>query len=223
MQKIVENILQTNKVPYVIWDKGLNTPGQIKKFKTFRTKKHKMAFIVPYKTKSKKIFEDILTQDGLEGMSVPLIVFRGETYYILNPEIEEADLKEELYDEIVNCGELYSCARCKEIIRTQKMKCDGCGEAYLCTFCFVKLVMCTDKPGTCPECHDHFVNLETRAFLEEMVRIYKNNPRDLFTTLQKKKKELPPGLKNLSQIVQSAMGQAKFRGEKLGIDGRGFI
>jgi len=219
MQKIVESILQTNKVSYVIWDKGLNTPGQINKFSLLRKKKPKMAFIVLYKPKFKKIFQDTLEQDGLEGLNAPLIVFRGESYYVLNPEIEEDEIREEIYDEIINCGELYNCENCKDIIRSQKMKCNSCGEAYLCTFCFVKLIMCNNEPSNCLRCQSFFIDLQTRGFLEEMMELYKDNPRDLFTLLQKKKKELPPGLKNLGQIVQSAMSEAKTRGEKLNITG----
>jgi len=219
MQKVVESVLQINKVSYVIWDKGLNTPSQIKKFKAFRNKKSKHAFIVFNKPKFSKLIQDILLQDGLEGMDIDMIVFRGESYYVLHLDVEEDEVREEIYDTIVNCGDLYNCENCKDIIRTQKMKCDSCGEAYLCTFCFVKLIMCVDKPTNCPKCQSFFVNLQTRGFLEEMMELYKDNPRDLFTLLQKKKKELPPGLKNLGQIVQSAMGEAKTRGEKLNIAG----
>jgi hypothetical protein len=125
----------------------------------------------------------------------------------------EDELREEVYDEIINAGEIYNCAGCKLIIRGHKMKCDACKEEYLCTFCFAKLIM-AENSG-CPECSGAFLPSSAKAYLDELVQIYKSNPRDLFTILQKKKKQLPPSLKNIENVIKSAMGEAKLRGEKL--------
>jgi hypothetical protein len=67
----------------------------------------------------------------------------------------------------------------------------------------------------CESCEKSFVEAETKTFMDEMIGLYQKNPRDLFTTIQKRKKELPPGLKNLGQIVQSALKEAKKRGDPL--------
>ena len=93
------------------------------------------------------------------------------------------------------------------------MTCQACKDAYLCTFCFAKNIM--NNHGGCPKCNGAFLAPEAKVYLEELIRVYKSNPRDLFTLLQKKKKQLPPSLRNIGKVIQSALGEAKTRGEKL--------
>lgn len=217
MQKIIEDVLNANRLNYIIYSKGLNAPAQIKKFGALRKKKPKQVFIVARKPKSKLFFEKCLEEDGLEGMDdITFAIFRGENYYLASEELEETELREEIYDGIVNCGEVYVCEGCKEIIRSQKMKCQSCEEdSYLCTFCFANVIMSSSSNAKCPKCNQQFLQPEAKAFMDELVDMYKSNPRDLFTLLRKKKKQLPPSLKNIGKVIQSALGEAKVRGEKL--------
>lgn len=222
MQKIIEDVLNANRMSYVLYSKGLNAPVQQKKFKGLCAKKPKQVFIIKRDPKNKLFFESIMEEEGLAGMEdLKYAVFRGETAYLASDTLEEMELREEIYDEIVNYGEYFLCEGCHEVIRSQKMKCESCTEpSYLCTFCFAKLIMSVEGDGgKCPKCTSGFLNLETKMFLDEMVELYKSNPRDLFTLLQKKKKQLPPALKNLTKIIQSAQQQAKNKGETLNFAG----
>ncbi len=217
MQKIIEDVLNANRMNYLLYSKGLNTTAQIKKFEALRLKKSKQVFIVARKPKSKAFFGRCLEENGLEGMEdITYAILRGENIYLASEDLEESELREEIYDDIINCGELYICEGCKTIIRSQKMKCQSCeDDSYLCTFCFAKIIMSSSSTANCPKCHKQFLKPEAMDFLEELVNIYRSNPRDLFTLLQKKKKQLPPSLKNIGKVIQSALGEAKARDEKL--------
>lgn len=219
MQRVIEEVLNENKITYILYDKGLSTKSQQKKFRGLCEKKSKQVFVVERKPKNELFLENIQEEQGLGDMeSIKLAVFRNDTVYLVPEDVEEEELREDIYDNVVNCGEIYTCDSCSDIIRTQKMRCESCKESYLCTFCFAKsIIVSENSTKKCSQCENPFLSLQTKMFLDEMVELYKSNPRDLFTLIQKKKKELPPGLKNLTKIIQSAQEQAKARGEKLNI------
>ncbi len=216
MQKIIEDVLNVNKITYLFYTKPLTTTAQTKKFIELRKKKHKHVFIVERVPKIEVFFRACMEEHGLEGMEgLKYAIFRGETVYLASENISEQDLREEMYDDIVNSSELFACEECKDIIRSQKMKCASCEEpSYLCTLCFSKIIMACSGSALCPKCNRAFLDFQAKLFLDEMLDLYKSDPRNLFTLLQKKKKHLPPSLKNLTNILHSAMGEAKSKGEK---------
>ncbi len=217
MQKIIEDVLNANKITYLFYTKPLSTTAQTQKFEKLRKKKHKHVFIVERVPKIEAFFKTCMEEQGLEGISgFRYAIFRGETVYLASENILEQELREEIYDGVVNSSELFICEECKEIIRSQKMKCASCEEpSYLCTLCFAKIIMSSSGAALCPKCTRAFLDFEAKLFLDEMLDLYKSDPRNLFTLLQKKKKHLPPSLKNLTKILHSAMGEAKSKGEKL--------
>jgi len=160
---------------------------------------------------------DVTTFPALEEGEVYTIVYTATGRFEGTPcmctKRTEEELREEIYDEIVNSGELYSCELCKEIIRSQKMTCQSCSKAYLCTYCFAKSVMVSNS--NCPKCNGYFLDPGAKSYLEQMVNEYKSDPQALFTLLQRKKKQLPPSLRNIGEVVKSAFGEAKARGEKI--------
>lgn len=218
MQKVIEDVLFTNRLSYILYSKGLNNLIQIKKFTTLAHKKSKQTFVIKRQPKSELFFqrcfedENIAVPDNPEEM-VGYAIVRGLVTYLLDSNLPEDEIREEIFDEIVNAGELYSCVLCKEIIRSQRMKCQTCSEAYLCTYCFAKSVMVGNS--NCPTCDGHFLDPDAKSYLEKMVNEYRSDPQGLFTLLQKKKKQLPPSLRNIGEVIKSAYGEAKARGEKI--------
>jgi len=218
MQKIIEDVLTGNRLSYILYNKGLNTPAQIKKFKLLSNKKSKQTFVIQRKDKSEFFFtqcfdnEDIIVPDNpIE--SVVYAVVRGSLTYLVDKNLNEEELREEIFDHIVNAGEYYQCDLCKDIIRSQRMKCQLCSEAYLCTYCFAKSIMVNNS--ACPKCKGAFLDPGAKDYLETMINQYKSDPQALFTLLQKKKKHLPPSLKNIGEVIKSAYREAKIRGEKI--------
>ena len=218
MQKIIEDVLTGNRLPYILYNKGLNTPAQIKKFKALSSKKSKQTFVIQRQSKSefffKQCFEDenIIIPDNPEE-AVSFAIVKGSLTYLVDKSLNEEELREEMFDEIVNAGEYYQCDLCKDIIRSQRMKCQVCSEAYLCTYCFAKSIMVNNS--ACPKCNGAFLDPGAKQYLEKMVNQYRSDPQGLFTLLQKKKKLLPPSLKNIGEVIKSAYGEAKARGEKI--------
>ena len=219
MQKVIEDVLFANRLSYILYGKGLNTPAQIKKFKGLCLKKPKQTFVIQRQSKSEPFFkncfesdDDITVPDHAEE-AVTFAIVKGKLTYLVVNDLSEEELREELFDEIINAGELYSCELCKEIIRSQRMKCQACSEAYLCTYCFTKSIMVDNS--ACAKCNGAFLDHGAKSYLEEMVNQYKSDPQALFNLLQKKKKQLPPSLKNIGEVIKSAFGEAKSRGEKI--------
>jgi len=219
MQKVVEDVLSTNRLTYILYSKGLNNRNQIKKFTDLCTKKPKHVFVIVRQAKCEHFFEQCFEDENISIIPddpsevVVIAVVKGSTIYLVDKNLTEEELREEIYDEIVNSGELYSCELCKEIIRSQKMTCQSCSKAYLCTYCFAKSVMVSNS--NCPKCNGYFLDPGAKSYLEQMVNEYKSDPQALFTLLQRKKKQLPPSLRNISEVVKSAFGEAKARGEKI--------
>lgn len=216
MQRVIEDVLNTNKIMYTLYSKSLSTKSQQKKLENILSKKPRHVFIVERKQNSTNFVKKLIEREyGEDDEDYNYVILRNDVVYAVDKNISEQELREEVYDDIVNCGELYICESCKEIIRSQKMKCESCEDpSYMCTFCFAKTIL-SNGNTKCPKCSGAFINLETKMFLDEMIELYKSNPRDLFTLLQKKKKQLPPGLKNLTKIIHSAQEEARSRGEKL--------
>jgi hypothetical protein len=226
--RVIESVLKENDVSYSFYTKPLSSKAQQRKFITLCSKKPKHVFIVSKDKKSQDYFRSILSlnsscatasQVGLdfdedEFDALCQVCFRGETRYFVYSELEEEFVRQELYDEIVLSGNPNICVFCQQQIKSQPIKCVSCKEAKLCTFCFTKRVL-AENNIQCESCEKSFVEAETKTFMDEMIGLYQKNPRDLFTTIQKRKKELPPGLKNLGQIVQSALKEAKKRGDPL--------
>lgn len=219
---IVENVLQEHHLSYEFYSKPLSNKSQQVKFKKLCLKKPKYVFIVMNNKKTEPYFKNILEhtsqhlddEQSFEEDNLVCGCFRGEQRYFVYSDIEEDVIKEELYNEVVIGENPNICLSCQEHIRTQTIPCQTCKEARLCTFCFTKRVLAENKTQ-CDFCNGDFVRNDTKAFMDDMIQLYQKNPRDLFTTIQKRKKELPPGLKNLGQIVQSALKEAKRRGDPL--------
>jgi hypothetical protein len=211
---LTEKVLQDNHVSYGFYTKPLKTSAQQKKFLGMCQKKNKYVFIVIYSEKSKGYLCSLVSEDNNPEETLVCVCFRGPHHYFIYNDIEEEILKNELYDEIVTCGTPKICMVCQEQIRTQTITCVSCKEAKLCSFCFTKRILVENRIQ-CDYCSEPFIQTDTKTFIDEMVETYKQNPRDLMTALQKKKKHLPPGLKNLSNIVRSAISESKQRGDPL--------
>jgi hypothetical protein len=210
MLQPITTALEEARVDYILYQKALSSPAQADKLDRLRKKKPQRCFVVVRKPKTEFYISRYVCEPDVD-----VVVFRGEEICPLTSTDDPEDIKNEVIDTIVNHGEIYVCEECHDEIKTHRMRCKDC-QVCLCTFCFVKVILAEKK--SCPACSGSFLEVTALNYLDELVRLYKQNPRDMMTQMVKKKKMLPSGLKNIDKIFQSAMSEAKSRGLKFPLE-----
>jgi hypothetical protein len=210
MLQPITTALEEARVDYILYQKALSSTSQADKLDRLRKKKPQRCFIIVRKPKTEFYLNRCICDAEAD-----VVVFRGQISCPINSSDDPQDIKNEIIDTIINHGEIYVCEECHEEIKTHQIKCKDC-QVCLCTFCFVKVILAEKK--ACPACSGSFLEGTALNYLDELVRLYKQNPRDMMTQMVKKKKMLPPGLKNIDKVFQSAMSEAKSRGLKFPLE-----